>query len=154
MRRLRTCADKMEGETFADVGCAFGHSTEIMAKRHPGDWTGIDFSEAAIREAVKQFGQTWEFVYCPDVVALSQHPCFYDGVVCSEVIEHVEDDAALVTGLSLLTNKVLVVTTPCVEVGDPGHLRLYTEEMLRDLFGPNAEIQKQGPFWYVTWRPF
>lgn len=153
-RRLRACAVRMEGETFADVGCAFGHSTQIMSQHHPGDWTGIDFSKTAIGEAVKEFGNTHRFAYCAGVDELLEHPCSYDGVVCSEVMEHVEDDEALVAGLSWITNKVLVVTTPCVEVGDPGHLRLYTEEMLRDLFGPQAEILSSGPFWYVTWRPW
>ena len=151
MRRLHKCADKMYGDTFADVGCAFGHSTKIMAARHPGHWTGIDFSETAMRVATEDFGAIKQFIFAPTLDMQGIKP--FDGVVCSEVIEHVEDDMVLVDALKGITRRVLVITTPSHAVGDPGHLRVYTEEMLRELFGPTGEIEKTKHFWYVTWRP-
>lgn len=157
-RRLSRCAKTMEGKTFVDVGCALGHSTMMMAKMRFGSWSGIDFSESAIAGAVKQFGNVMvgrhppRFIYCPSIYLLREIPPF-EGVVCSEVIEHVEDEDLLIESLKLITRKVLLVTTPCGKVGDPGHLRVYTQDALVDLFGPGANVQRDGHFWYVTWHP-
>ena len=77
----------------------------------------------------------------------------FDGVVCSEVIEHVEKDQELVNGLIAITKKVLVITTPDREVNDPGHLRVYDKGMLEALFcGQRFKIHRIKPFFYVVVR--
>jgi 2-polyprenyl-3-methyl-5-hydroxy-6-metoxy-1,4-benzoquinol methylase len=78
-------------------------------------------------------------------------------VVCSEVIEHVEDPLDFVKVLGEITapGGALVVTTPNRPVNDPGHLRVFSREMLDALFagrGVNYEIKSEGRFWYVVAR--
>ena len=151
VRRLRACAQRMEGSTFADVGCAFGHSTDMMARWAPGDWTGIDFSRTAVEHAVKEFGQRRRFLFCESLAALASLGPF-DGVICSEVIEHVDDPQTLVESLKAITCRVLVMTTPAGAVGDPGHVSVYTlESFSAEIAG--AEVVQSGPFLYATWRP-
>jgi len=143
-KRLRRCAGLVEGETFADVGCACGHSTNIMAKFRVGSWCGIDFSETAVEMARKLF---------PDLIFSTQleEGTVFDSVVCSEVIEHVEDDKALVEQLLAVTRKRLVLTTPSMEVNDPGHLRLYTVPMLHEFATEcKCRIVDEDGYYYTT----
>lgn len=150
--RFRMIASYLEGKTFADVGCAIGHSTFELSKKKVGKWTGIEFDLNAVLQARQMFPDI-DFEYEADTGKLYRLNKF-DGVVCSEVIEHVEHDQRLVDNLVSITEEVLVITTPCVKVNDPGHLRVYTEAMLKGLFkghGP-IEIKKTRRFFYVVFK--
>jgi len=151
-RRFVNIAAYLKGETFADVGCAFGHSTHYLKERTGGEWTGIEFDEAATIKARGLFPDI-DFKYVPDTGKLCELPKF-DGVVCSEVIEHVEHDQRLIDSLVAITGKTLVITTPNIEVNDPGHLRVYDEAILRALFERYGEIEinKVHKFFYVIFR--
>ena len=85
-QRFKTIASYLYGKTFADVGCAFGHSTFYLKRFRSGEWTGIDFVEKAIEKAGAKF-QGIDFRYLENIDALKFCSQF-DGVVCSEVIEH------------------------------------------------------------------
>jgi len=148
--RLKWCADQCIGETFIDVGCACGHSTNIMAGFHPGKWHGADFDEKII-EAAREFFPGIKFFPFSAVSQLYTVGVF-DSVVCSEVIEHVQDDSGLVNQLWAITGKKLILTTPNRFVDDPGHLRVYGEKALRELFSMDAKVTivSIGRFWYVT----
>jgi len=149
--RLKPCASYLEGEKFIDIGCALGHSTNILKKFCPGAWSGLEFWQKAIPQATRLFPKI-HFYYSNDFNLLpicGQQ----DGVVCSEVIEHVEDDQALADGLISITKKTLVLSTPCIKVDDPGHLRLYTAATLGKLFeGQDFKIIKTPRFFYVVLR--
>ncbi|GAG65804.1 unnamed protein product [marine sediment metagenome] len=145
--RLRKCTPYLEGRSFIDIGCALGHSTNILKKFLPGNWSGLEFMQGAVKEAEKLFPDI-TFYYAKDFNFLPVCGQF-DSVICSEVIEHVEDDKALINGLIDITKNVLVITTPNKRVNDPGHLRVYTEEVLSKLLnGYNFEIIKDGLFFY------
>ena len=147
--RLKWCADRVVGNAFADVGCANGHSTSILKGFHSGEWTGVDFWVPAIDKAIQLFPDI-KFIPLSSISDLKDIGK-YDSVICSEVIEHVEDDQELVNMLNLMTNKMLVITTPCINIVDPGHLRLYTEDSLRKLFKDIGEpvIIKHGRFFFL-----
>ena len=154
-KRFRTIASALrggEGRTFADIGCVFGHSTHKLKALVGGEWMGIDFSELAIARAREAFPAI-DFRFIENIDGLRHLPQF-DGVVCSEVIEHLEDDALLVEGLVAMTRRVLVVTTPCVAVKSVNHLRLYDEKSLAELFGEYSGIRiaKAPPFFYAVMR--
>jgi len=145
--RLRACASYLEGERFIDVGCALGHSTDIMKKFMPGNWSGLEFMQEAVEKAKELFPDI-TFYYSKDFDFLPVCGQF-DGVVCSEVIEHVEHDKELIKGLIDITDKILVITTPSIKVNDPGHLRVYTEKTLSKLFnGYDFGIIKKDTFFY------
>jgi len=146
--RFRACASYLEGKRFIDIGCGLGHSTNILKKFLPGDWSGLEFMESAIKKAKELFPDI-TFYYSKDFNFLPVCGAF-DSAVCSEVIEHVENDKDLVSGLIEITKKILVITTPNKRINDPGHLRVYTEESLSKLFdGYNFKIIKDDIFFYV-----
>lgn len=170
-KRLRTCASLLEGDTFVDVGCALGHSTSIMKKFKNGKWSGIEFAnpQVVIKDPIEMFGELINvaqllfpeisFYYCPEETydMFQETDLQWDGVVCSEVIEHVERKVLLLKKLFEITKKVLVLTTPNVRVSDPGHLIVYTEEMLVSLLNHlkmrKYKIIKQDTFWYIViWK--
>jgi 2-polyprenyl-3-methyl-5-hydroxy-6-metoxy-1,4-benzoquinol methylase len=148
--RFRTIARHLEGIRIADVGCATGHSTEELRTLYPqAAWEGIDFSTRIIKAALQFFPKgTWH--YSPDF-RIRERFGTYDTLVCSEVLEHVEDDADLARALLEAASRRVVITTPCIRVSDPGHLRVYTEEKLKSLFTMAKEslIFKQGAFFYL-----
>lgn len=147
--RLKWCAGKCVGETFVDVGCALGHSTAIMHKKRRGAWTGIEFEEAAVEEARRNFSEI-AFIYAPSVEDLWRTGR-YDSVVCSEVIEHVEDPEVLLIGLLTIATRRVIITTPCMDVNDPGHVRLYDDGMLGELLAPyRHQIYKDDLFYKVV----
>lgn len=147
--RLHTCASLVKGKRFIDVGCCFGHSTDVLSSWHPGDWSGLDFSKYAVEKAKKLFPKL-AFRYSEDFNLLPICGKF-DSVVCSEVLEHVEKDDELVKGLLSITKDTLVMTTPTRKVGDPGHIRVYNEAMLEKLLdGTDYEIKRNGLFFYIT----
>jgi len=137
------------GKRFADVGCGCGHSTVALAKRVKGDWLGIDFAESVIIEGKKIFPD-FPLAYCDDIQNIKSFGTF-SGVVCSEVIEHVEDSKAFIGYLWEITEDVLVLTTPHIRIVDPGHLRLYDLETIRRDMGEIPYVVKVvGDFFYIV----
>ena len=148
-RRFAFIASHLEGQRFLDCGCAFGHSTFTLSGLHPGEWEGLDFSESGIAKA-RALWPLIKFHYAPHFAAISTIGRF-DSVVCSEVLEHVNDDEGLVEALMGIADKVLLITTPCLKVDDPGHIRIYTRDTLSQLFdGYSFDISEEKPFFYAV----
>ena len=162
-QRFKTLAKYLEGKVFLDAGCAFGHSTIALKKLCPGKWTGLDFSGRAISRARGVFPEKKydiRFKFSPDFNLLPKVQEWFgedfigfDSVVCSEVLEHIDEDWKLLQGIMRITKKTLVISTPCVFVDDPGHLRLYTKDSLSELLGANKkynyEVIKDDPFFFA-----
>jgi 2-polyprenyl-3-methyl-5-hydroxy-6-metoxy-1,4-benzoquinol methylase len=118
-----------------------------MKRRVPGTWFGIDMSQSAISKAEALFPKE-RFLFSKDLLDIDVR---FDGVVCSEVIEHVEDDIGFAKKLLGITRNTLVVTTPNRHVDDPGHLRVYTKKSLLKLFGSKGvSIESIDTFFVVT----
>lgn len=150
--RFRTCAALAEGLRLIDVGCALGHSTRWLSSMKPdAEWHGLDFDADAVRDAKVLFPKL-RFHYSPTVVEFaSAFEKAFDSVVCSEVIEHVPDDAEFVRSLKRIARRRVVLTTPVRQVNDPGHLRLYNDADLRALCAPErCDITRDKMFYYVA----
>jgi len=148
-KRLNWCADQCLGETFLDVGCALGHSTAIMKSRHPGAWTGIDFTTKGIEEARELFPDI-PFQAMDDIAEVEEL-CWFDSVICSEVIEHVPDPEALLSAMATIAAKRIIITTPTRDAQDPGHVRLYDLATLEALVKDYAHtIEMDENFFYVV----
>lgn len=148
-KRFRVIASMCEGKNCIDVGCGLGHSTRILSRLYPATWTGLEFDLGAIMKAKKVFHALY-FLYAKDYDLKSTCPIIYDTVVCSEVIEHVEDDTVFVKELMAIAGIKLVLTTPNRTVDDPGHLRLYTPDMIEDLLGDyNHRVKSEGGYYYM-----
>lgn len=148
-KRFRIIASMCEGKNCIDVGCGLGHSTRILSRMYRAGWTGLEFDIGAVMKAKKTFHGLC-FLYANDYDLKKACPAIYDTVVCSEVIEHVEDDGGFVKGLMAIAKTKLVLTTPNRKVDDPGHLRLYTPDMIEDLLtGYDHRVRSVGGYYYV-----
>lgn len=149
--RLKICAGYAaeDSASYADIGCACGHSTSILKMFRPGNWIGIDFSARAIAEAKRLFVDI-DFLHFKSFAELAQSGLSFDSVVCSEVIEHCADEQGLVSALIAIARKRIVLTTPNRRVSDPGHLRVYQREQLSSLFSAiKHRIIELDPFFYL-----
>lgn len=150
MKRLHWCADQVQGRRAVDVGCAYGHSTVIMAQRHPAEWCGCDLAAKAVSKAVELFPTAGiGFFWLPRAEDLAGTGP-YDTVIASEVIEHVEDDQAFLAELCRASRGRVILTTPTIDAQDPGHVRLYTRATLEALLRPyRATIVQDAEFFFV-----
>lgn len=154
-KRLSRCTDFLKGRSFCDVGCGKGHSTEIMARYKKGKWSAIEFFKPNVDDAKKLFPKI-DFYYCDEETYHMNKATGkqFDSVVCSEVIEHVKKDKRFIANLLRITRKVLIMTTPCKRVSDPGHVRLYTEQSLKAVLDylkvKDYQILREFPFFYIV----
>lgn len=100
-----------------DLGCGVGTIDFYLAKKGHAV-TGIDISADAIK-VCNEVKEQFHFDECQFIHGDVQHTQFgkkFDFIICSEVIEHVEDDTGLLeTILTLLKpGGVLLLTTPSV----------------------------------------
>lgn len=150
-KRIASMLYNVDGR-FIDIGCAYGHSTLHLKKFHPGEWSGMDFTMDAVGKARELFPDlSWYFA--PDFNLVAHTGARFEGVVCSEVIEHVAEDQELINGLARITKSHLILTTPDRHVSDPGHLRIYDDKMLYELFEKHVKFETKvyrfEPFYYV-----
>lgn len=103
---------KMEGEVL-DIGCGNG-IISINLGAAGFNVTGVDVSEKAIEVAKSQNpfeNVTFQVLPAEELVNFTRK---FDVIVCSEVLEHLEDPASLVKEISknLKEEGILIVTVP------------------------------------------
>lgn len=146
---------KLRPELMLDIGCGRGNVTAIAAK-HARTVYATDLAADAVAETKRRLAGhrdahvgvanalTGEWGDCPPP------PRKFDAIMLSEVLEHLEDDLAMMRGARelLAPGGCLVVTVP----GDPtlwtrwddlaGHVRRYTrKELLGKLVASGFRIR-------------
>jgi 2-polyprenyl-3-methyl-5-hydroxy-6-metoxy-1,4-benzoquinol methylase len=127
------------GKRVLDFGCMDGIFT-LTAQALGGTAVGHDISPAAIAQAERFRGAAPRPVFTTTPPAPGQ----FDLVYCQEVIEHVEDDSALIGELVsyLAPGGSVVGTTPVGKYfWDPDHRRVYDEALLRRALAPWGRIR-------------
>lgn len=133
-RLIRLAARHIEFQSVVDVGC--GDGTLLMHLKH---WFpqvqklyGLDISEEAIQKtAAKLPGAE---LMCWDATQQAP-PIDADLAVCSEVLEHVEDDVAALQNISQMAPQIIVTVPAGTMTEDQkraGHIRHYTVDMLTE----------------------
>ena len=123
---------------IADVGCGTGATTAALRALGFGTTIGIDPSPYAIRLARAGDGDTPFVVARAEALPLRARSS--RGVVCMDVLEHVEDDVAALGELARVVEpgSTLVLTVPAYMWAWSehdrvlGHRRRYTARALRD----------------------
>lgn len=113
LHRYALCREFVAGRRVLDLACGTGYGTAILGTA-AAEVTGLDISAAAIRAARKRFaGDNVKFVI-GDCFDLPFDDGSFDVVVANEMIEHVEDHAALIAeARRVLGSKGLfLVSTP------------------------------------------
>lgn len=117
-----------ERKRVLDYGCMDGVFT-IRLQQLGAQAVGYDISPLAIAQAEKFRGNAEQ----PTFTTVVPGPGQFDLVYCNEVLEHVEDDSALVGELMklLAPGGMLVGTTPVGRAfWDPDHQRFYDDASL------------------------
>lgn len=98
--------DDMKVSSILDFGCALGDGTNILKEHLSNDnITGYDFSRNAIELSNKMF-KGIKFDYILDT---SNH---YDYIICSNVLQHVDNYKEIIKDMLLLTSKMLIILVP------------------------------------------
>lgn len=109
LRRIisRIIAD-LPVKTVLDVGCGEGSLIQALRAGKPATYAGADFSESALRVA-RQRTPDAEFLH----LDLADKPLDrrFDLVLCTDVVEHIEDDRAAIANLAAMTGEYLLVAT-------------------------------------------
>lgn len=122
-----------------EVGCGSGVLAQMILDQLPGiDYRGFDFSQTGVRRAGRRTGQADRF-FVGDARSAEpyQHDC--DAVVCTEVLEHIEDD------LGAMRQWRSGATCVCSVPNFPysGHVRFFRDESeVRARYGDLLEITK------------
>lgn len=112
MRELVIATAPAAGDTLAvDIGCGTGGNIAALADRY--HCVGIDDSAHAIAYARARFSGV-EFVQSVDPAVIAPHLARARVVLCMDVIEHVENDAAFLEEIVRATRPgaILLLTVP------------------------------------------
>ena len=153
--RIQEMLQKQEVRSILDLGCGPGQFAEYISERLPQiQYTGLDFSSVAIFEAKKRCPK---FLFKKRKLPISNFndlPAF-DSVVCTEVLEHVEQDIEILAQIPPAT--FIVASVPNFD--SFGHVRIFlSEEEVRHRYDQvldNLEIEgvalsKQTIIWLMS----
>jgi len=127
--------------TVLDAGCGEGFVTAYLARRNPAlQITGVDLSPDAVAYATEHYGERARFRK-GSLYKLPFSDNSFDAVLCSEVLEHLDDVDRAVEELKRVTRRHVLITVPrepyfkwLNDLGrylgispDPGHVNFWTK---------------------------
>jgi 2-polyprenyl-3-methyl-5-hydroxy-6-metoxy-1,4-benzoquinol methylase len=153
---------KLSFETVLDVGCGPGVLLHDIQNQFPNAGIfGLDFSSYVITTAMNNLPNGNFFVLD---ITREVLPRKFDVVICSEVLEHIEDDETAICHLEKMTEHYLLISTPQgsmrnFEKSGVGHVRNYSkEELISKLESNNFNIRNiiewGFPFYSPLYRDF
>jgi SAM-dependent methyltransferase len=107
---LKHDLDKKETLKILECGCGMGYLTYSLFKEG-FNVTGLDISQNAINEAIKNFGNVY---ICADIFEYAKiHKEEYDRIILTQVIEHVEEPIEWLKTLLIMLKKggKIILTT-------------------------------------------
>ena len=107
---IQSILNNRKATSILDLGCGPGQFAEYLAENSCDfDYVGIDFSSVAISQARRKCPQ---YSFYEEVLPMGDYLQFGDpdALICTEVLEHIEDDLALLS--SYPSGKFLVLSVP------------------------------------------
>jgi ubiquinone/menaquinone biosynthesis C-methylase UbiE len=169
------------GDRILDIGCGSGRHT-AAAYEWPKVWViGVDRNPADLNQARKRLGLhdrmdahgsgRWA-LFAADITALPLRDNIFDGVICSEVLEHIPNHHLAVREILrvLKPGHFLAVSVPrfwpekicwllseAYHQASGGHVRIYRQAMLKHLVETAGAKRRSAhwahslhtPFWWL-----
>ena len=135
-RLMRSLTKDLKPDSILDVGCGEGSLLKTLADTHPDAATaGVEIAENALHLARRTLPEA-DFKVM-DIAAAPWDRTF-DLVVCADVVEHIEDDAAALRHMAAMANSGGYVIVATLQgrlrrfEKDIGHVRNYAAGELQD----------------------
>jgi len=133
--------------TVLDVGAGPGLAQRVLINREGRSdikWTGMDFAPYAAEWALKESGVGFVDYFTADIrKGIPAEDNSYDVVMSTEVLEHLDDQAAAVAEFARVARRRIIVTTPltlgprelATKDSSPYHVWAIWPEDLENLLG-------------------
>ena len=157
---LLSLLDSITFTTLLDVGCGQGSLLAEIRNLYPQSIVaGVEFSSYAIKLAKRRVpnGDFFELDLTKGYLTKK-----YDVVICSEVLEHIDNDEIVIQNLYQMTENYLIISSPQGrmrkhEPMEYGHVRNYSKgELIKKLeangFSPIQVIEWGYPFYSPLYR--
>ncbi len=119
--------------TILDMGCAIGHGTIILSKKHPlTKIGGCDFSSKGIKQAKNKYGKKIRF-FLHDI-RKDKLPKKYDYILLIETLEHLTAPKKAVRKY-LKNCSNFIATVPYKEKGWKEHVHYFDENFFNNIKG-------------------
>ncbi|MGI3127515.1 methyltransferase domain-containing protein [Nitratireductor sp. PBL-C9] len=105
-----------------DIGCGPGQFATFLNENWNGDYEGLDFSKVAIDQA-NSLSLPYKFYYGNALTSDALSFSTYDTVICTEVLEHIDEDIELLKRIR--SNVYCLCSVPSFHAF--GHVRYFTE---------------------------
>lgn len=144
LARYKFAGKMLEGKKrILEIGCNYGFKT-MMLSQFVQEIVGVDFDEEAIKFAQDNYETSARKYVYADVLGLKKQEQLFDGVICLDVIEHIESEKEHIFMENILNNiseyGVCIIGTPNItaakyqsEASKIGHINLYSYERLKGL---------------------
>ncbi len=138
-RLILKTATSLEFKSVLDVGCGNGALLREFERRSLLKLVGIDLSELVIKENGKRVSNLRFHALDISKNALDEK---FDLVICSEVLEHIDDLAGALANLCRMCRRYLIITVPTGKVfpidTKMGHVRHFSAAEIRDRLKPHG----------------
>ena len=146
LQRVYQLLAQTEARSVLDAGCGEGFVTRYLAQQNPAlRLTGMDLSKEAIAYAQDHFGHLAHF-RTGSLYKLPFSDNSFDLVVCSEVLEHLDDTDRAVSELKRVARRHVLITVPrepyfkwlndfsrALGISpDPGHVNFWTKTTFQE----------------------
>jgi len=156
-RYIKKLMRPLQFESVLDVGCGQGALLgDVVAEFRDIEPHGVDISASAIELALRRVphGQ-----FAVLNIEREHTECSYDLIICSEVLEHIDDDDAAIRNLRRMCRRYLLVSTlqgrmRRFEPEQVGHVRNYARgELTAKLRNAGFEIVKAVEWGFPLYSP-
>lgn len=142
LKRVYQMLAQTDARRVLDAGCGEGFVTHYLTQQNPDlELTGLDQSEEAVAYAQEHFGASARF-RTGNLYKLPFSDKSFDAVLCSEVLEHLDDTDRAVRELKRVARRYVLITVPrepyfkgLNDLGrrlglspNPGHVNFWTKK--------------------------
>ena len=153
LARIYEMLEEANPETILDAGCGEGFVVDYLAQRNSAfKLTGVDVSEGALAYAREHYGEHATFRK-GSVYKLPFSDNSFDAVLCSEVLEHLDEPLKAVGELKRVARSTVLITVPrepyfkwlndmgrAIGVSlDPGHVNFWTKRSFQDFINAHFD---------------